>query len=65
MLGRKYESTNALTVSQVRAELGVGQSTVEGLLARGELPSFTVGRCRRVLRRDLEAFIAERRTTVV
>ena len=40
--------------------LGLGRSTVFGLLAAGELPAVRVGRSVRVSRAGVEQFIAER-----
>jgi excisionase family DNA binding protein len=50
-----------LNVEQVAQRLGVGRTTVYELMNSGELPSVTIRRCRRVLRSDLNAYIARLR----
>jgi excisionase family DNA binding protein len=47
-----------LTVAQVAASLGVGQSTVHNLIRTGELGSRKLGGSRRIPVEDLDAFIA-------
>jgi excisionase family DNA binding protein len=42
--------------------LKVGRTSVYELLTAGDLPSVTIRRCRRVLRSDLNAYIARLRT---
>jgi excisionase family DNA binding protein len=37
-----------LTPAEAASRLGIGRTTLYGLLASGELPSVTIGRCRRV-----------------
>lgn len=51
-------AVDARTVAQT---LGVSVRTVRGLLAANEIRSFTVGRSRRVLVRDLRAYLDGRR----
>lgn len=46
-----------LTPEQAATELGIGRTAVFGLLKSGELRSIKVGRCRRVPRADLAAFV--------
>jgi excisionase family DNA binding protein len=48
----------ALTTDQVAQLLGLSRSTVTAMIGRGELPSVKVGGSRRVLRRDLETYLA-------
>jgi len=50
----------ALTVREVAALLHVSRPTVEKHIKNGELPSFVMGRCRRIRRMDLEAFLESR-----
>jgi excisionase family DNA binding protein len=52
----------AFSVTEAARALRVGNATVRGLIARGELPAFRVGpqRGTRVSLRALEGFIAER-----
>lgn len=53
-----------LSVAEVAAELGCGRDTVYTLLSDGALPSVRLGgRLRRIRRDDLEAFVAELRTS--
>jgi excisionase family DNA binding protein len=51
-----------LTVEQVADTLKIGRTTVYELLTSGDLPSVTIRRCRRVLRSDLNAYIARLRS---
>jgi excisionase family DNA binding protein len=48
----------ALTTVQVAELLGLSRSTVTLMISRQELPSVKVGGSRRVLRRDLDAYLA-------
>ena len=50
-----------LTVEEAARELSLGRSLLYELLLRGELRSVKVGRCRRIPRADLEAFVEELR----
>jgi excisionase family DNA binding protein len=47
------------TAEQVAQVLGVGRTTVYGLLSRGQLPSVRIGASRRIRRRDLVEFVNE------
>jgi excisionase family DNA binding protein len=49
-----------LPVEAVMAQLGVGRSTVFGLLGSGELTSITIGRRRLVPQSAVDEFIAAR-----
>lgn len=49
---------DALTTDQVARVLGLSRSTVATLISRGELISVKIGSARRVLRRDLDAYLA-------
>lgn len=51
-----------LTVAEIAQALKLNQQTVRNIIDRGELPALRVGERRvRVLRSDLDAFLAERR----
>ncbi|MGH8960058.1 MAG: helix-turn-helix domain-containing protein [Jatrophihabitantaceae bacterium] len=47
----------ALTTDQVARQLGLSRSTVTAMIGRGQLASVKIGGERRVLRRDLEAYL--------
>lgn len=47
----------ALTTDQVARQLGLSRSTVASMIGRGELASVKIGGARRVLRRDLDAYL--------
>jgi len=51
------EPPDALTTDQVARRLGLSRSTVVALIARGDLASVKIGAARRVLRRDLDAYL--------
>ena len=54
--------TNILTVAEIAAELKQNDQTIRNLIDRGDLPAVRVGTRRvRVLRSDLDAFLAEGR----
>ena len=57
----------AFSVTEAARALRVGNATVRGLIARGELPAFKVGpqRGTRVSLRAIEGFIAERTFNVL
>lgn len=46
-----------LTPEQAAAALNINRSTLYGLLMRGDLPSFTIGRSRRIPVAELEQWI--------
>ena len=56
-----FDPCEALTVREAAALLHVSRPTVEKHIRAGELPSALIGRCRRIRRADLEAFL-DRRT---
>jgi excisionase family DNA binding protein len=60
MAGQRSSVAEALTLTttQVAALLGLSRSTVTLMISRGELTSVKVGGSRRVLRRDLDAYLA-------
>lgn len=47
----------ALTTDQVARHLNLSRSTVTAMIARGEIASVKIGGARRVLRRDLDAYL--------
>jgi excisionase family DNA binding protein len=47
----------ALTTDQVARQLGLSRSTVATMIGRGQLASVKIGAARRVLRRDLDAYL--------
>jgi len=53
-----------LTIEQVADRLKIGRTKTYELINRGDLPSVTIDRCRRVLRSDLDAYIARLRAEV-
>jgi len=55
-------SEEFLTVADVAQRLKLSKSTIEGLIKRGVLPSIKLTRSVRIAARDLDAFIASRRT---
>lgn len=57
-----HQHDELLTVEQVTEILNIGRTTVYELINSGELPSITIRRCRRVLRSDLDAYIARLRS---
>lgn len=48
----------ALTTDQVAQLLGLSRSTITAMIGRSELVSVKVGGSRRVLRRDLDSYLA-------
>jgi len=46
-----------LTVPQVAERMGLGRSTIYSFLQTGALPSLKVGRLRRIMAADLDAFV--------
>ncbi len=51
---------NILTVSEAANALRIGRTAMYELLSKGEIPSFTVGRSRRLRRSDLDDYIKRR-----
>lgn len=49
----------AMTPEEVAQELRLGRTQVFALLKSGALPSFQIGRLRRIRRSDLEAFVEQ------
>ena len=56
----EVRSKETLSPEDVAVLVGCGRTTAYKLLADGSIPSFTVGRLRRVRRADAERFIEER-----
>ena len=54
------EAWELLSPEQLADYLGCGRTYVYGLLARGEIPSFKLGKLRRVRRADVDVFVEER-----
>lgn len=54
-------TTEALTVRDVAERLRLSVSRVRELIGSGELPSYTIGRLRRVDPADLAAYLADRK----
>ena len=48
---------DALTTEQVARRLGLSRSTVTAMIGRKELTSVKIGSSRRILRRDLDAYL--------
>lgn len=51
-----------LSPEEMAEMLGCGRTYAYQLLSRGEIPSFKLGKLRKVRRRDVERFIEERAT---
>ncbi len=59
---RPLERQDLLDAGEVADLLGLRCSTVEDYARRGELPCVRLGRHRRFLRADVEAYVLARRT---
>ena len=55
--GNLLNPLEAVTVKQAAELLHVSRPTVENYIKAGALPSVKIGRCRRIMRADLEAFL--------
>ena len=55
-----FDPLETLTVREAAALLHVSRPTVEKYVKRGELPSVQIGRCRRIRRTAIEAFLQGR-----
>ena len=53
-----FDPLEAVTVREAAALLHVSRPTVEKYIKNGSLPSIVIGRCRRIRRTDLDAWIA-------
>ena len=54
----------ALTPAEAREALAVGETKWHELIKSGELPTIKIGKSRRVLVTDLQAFLATHRQSV-
>jgi len=61
----KGDERLALTVPEAAERIGIGQTKVYELVARGDLPSVKIGRCRRIRVQALETWLAEREAAEV
>jgi excisionase family DNA binding protein len=52
-----------LTVEQVQEELQVGRTLAYRLVKSGELPSYRIGKLRRIRRQDVEDWLERTRST--
>jgi excisionase family DNA binding protein len=50
-----------VTVEQACSMLSLGRTTMYSLLNSGELPSYTIGRVRRIAVEDLRAYVAKQK----
>ena len=57
---QSFDPLEALTVREAAALLHCSEPTIRKYIKAGELPSITIGRCRRIRRADLEAFLQGR-----
>ena len=53
------EARALLSPEQLADYLGCGRTYVYGLLARGEIPSFKLGKLRRVRQVDVDAYVGQ------
>ena len=58
---QSHKGHDLLSIPEVCQELGMGKSWVYKKIKSGEIPSVKLGRTIKVLRRDLEAYLKERR----
>jgi excisionase family DNA binding protein len=56
-----YADDEALTVAEVALWLRIFKNKVFDLIRVGDIESFTIGRSRRILARDVRAYIAQRK----
>ena len=57
-----FDPLETVTVREAAALLHVSQPTARKYIRNGQLPSLLIGRCRRIRRIDLQAFIEGRLT---
>jgi excisionase family DNA binding protein len=55
----------ALTLEDARRALSISESGIYNLMKSGDLPSVKFGKSRRILMRDLEAFLERNRVEAV
>jgi excisionase family DNA binding protein len=53
------QSTLLVTIEEAARRLSIGRSQIYEVMRRGRLRSVRIGRSRRILERDLEAFVGE------
>jgi excisionase family DNA binding protein len=58
------DTDELLTVDQVADILKLGRTKLYEIMDRGDLPSIRIGRSRRILRSDLNCYIARLRAEV-
>jgi len=46
-----------MTIKEASKALGIGRSTLYGLVMSGDIKSIKIGSCRRIKRADLEAYV--------
>ncbi len=56
----EFDPLETLTVKEAAALLHVSRPTLVKYIKAGQLPSLTLGRCRRIRRADLERFLGLR-----
>lgn len=56
----EFDPLETLTVKEAAALLHVSRPTLVKYIKAGQLPSLTLGRCRRIRRTDLERFLGLR-----
>ena len=55
------QSQEWFSAEELRRWLGLGKTKVQELLQTGEIPSYRIGRVRRIRRADIEQFLAQNR----
>lgn len=58
------DEMSLLTIKEVAKRLKISLSLAYGLVARGEIPCYEIGTCKRVDESDLQAFLDQRRKEV-
>jgi excisionase family DNA binding protein len=56
--GESADSALLLTINEAADRLALSRATVQRLVARGDVPTVTIGRARRVAVHDLHAFVS-------
>lgn len=57
---REREGDDLLSPEQLAAHLGIGRTMAYQILAQKRIPSFTIGKLRRVRRADVNRYVEER-----
>jgi excisionase family DNA binding protein len=55
-----YTDQEWFTVDELRGWLGLGRTKAHELVASGEIPSYRIGRLRRIRKVDVERYLAAR-----